>query len=106
MIATPHADAPTLTLTLTLTPATADLLADRAQQDGVAVVALATTLLSAALVRAEGPALEGRVMLRAELAALTTADAERDNRQLRTALAEARRVVAVIADALEKLARQ
>jgi len=105
MIATPH-DADALTLTLTLPAATADLLADRAQQDGVAVVALATTLLCAALVRCEGPALAGRVMLRAELAALTTADAERDSRQLRTALAEARRVVAVIADALEGLARQ
>jgi len=104
MIATPHADA--LTLTLTLPAATAELLADRAQQDGVAVVALAQALLSAALVRGEGPALAGRVMLRAELAALTTADAAHDNRQLRTALAEARRVVAVIADALEKLARQ
>jgi len=95
-----------LTLTLTLPAATAELLADRAQQDGVTVAQLATTLLCAALVRAEGPALAGRVMLRAELAALATADAERECRQLRTALAEARRVVAVIADALEKLARQ
>jgi len=99
-------DADALTLTLTLPAATADLLADRARADGVTVAQLATTLLCAALVRCEGPALAGRVMLRAELAALTTADAERDNRQLRTALAEARRELLVIADALEKLARQ
>ena len=104
MIATPH-DADAL-MTLTLPAATADLLADRAQQDGVTVAQLAVALLSAALVRGEGPALAGRVMQRAELAALATADVERDNLQLRTALAEARRVVAVIADALEKLARQ
>jgi len=86
----------TLTLTLTLPAATADLLADRAQQDGGNVAQLATTLLCAALVRCEGPALEGRVMLRAELAQLTTADVERDNRQLRTALAEARRELLIV----------